>query len=84
MWPNGEIFQVLFTLAFTSFCHTFDGTMGSKLQRHHCLLPPHVAEVFTVFFLCAVCPGGGRVDVSRFFGLALRLYALTVVGNGIP
>ena len=37
MWQNGEICQVLSTEAFTSFCQVYDGTMGSKLPKCHCL-----------------------------------------------
>ena len=38
------IFQVLSTEAFTSFCHTYDGTMGSSLSKHPFLLHPLVGE----------------------------------------
>ena len=48
MWQSGEICQVLSTEAFTSFCHTYDGTMGSSLQKYACPVPPHVAEKRTV------------------------------------
>ena len=52
MWQSGEICQVLSNGAFTLFCQTYDGTMGSSLSRHPCLLPPHVAEERTVLLLC--------------------------------
>ena len=67
LWQSGEICQVLSTEAFTSFCHANDGIMGSSLPRHHCLLPPHIAEnVQTVFPSCApACPRGSLLDASH-------------------
>ena len=52
-WQSGEICQALLTEAFTSFCQACDGTMGSSLPRHHCLLLPHVTEDRTVLLLFA-------------------------------
>ena len=58
MWRSGEICQVLSTKAFTSFCQARDGIMGSSLPRHHCLVPPHVAEDCTncFSFMCSCLP----------------------------
>ena len=73
IWQNGEICQALFTEAFTSFCQAYDGTMGSTLPRHWCLLPAHVSENCTFFPSCApVCPRVCLLDVSRPLGLTLR------------
>ena len=42
------ICQALNTTAFV-FCRAYDGSMGSDLLWHHCLLPPHGVEDCTVF-----------------------------------
>ena len=60
--------QALCTEAFTSFCHACDGTMRSKLPRHHCLLHPHVAESCTVF-LFLFFPFVPTVAFANFFSM---------------
>ena len=73
-WQSREICQVLSTGAFTLFCHMYDGTMGSSLSAHACLLPPHVRKsVLSSFFvilvltrLSARCFPSSRPDTASF------------------
>ena len=57
----------------TSFCQTYDGTMRSKLPRHHCLCLRTLRKSALFFPSCApVCPRGSLLDVSRLLGRTLR------------